>query len=248
MASDSRTEYTDREQLRCQHVISEYLAGSSKHKKRMGLDQANAKLGSFDSPGTDAITRGCGHRTNSLRALISPTAPGNQAKSLPELQRQHLPNSQSVVASDVEPKTSINQLWNPFWLRRWVLLGFVGMFIAMIFTVAALYRISKDQHGVAKQVKANQYTWNYGPTAFLVAVASLWHHVDHHCKLLLPWQNLRYGADARQTLLLDYISPMAPTTLWAASRDRHWSIVASVVASLLLKLTVCYPDPEYCLC
>ena len=43
---------------------------------------------------------------------------------------------------------------------------------------------------------------------------------------------------ASQSILLDYITPMLPTGLWQASKNRHWAVVASIMSYLMLHLCV----------
>lgn len=75
--------------------------------------------------------------------------------------------------------------------------------------------------------------------AVLVVVGALWRQVDHHNKILMPWKELQQGpAPVHKTLLLDYISPILPTSLWAAIKNRHWAVVMSTVGHLLILGTV----------
>jgi hypothetical protein len=71
---------------------------------------------------------------------------------------------------------------------------------------------------------------------------SLWRNVDFANRQLAPWHELQKGpSSADRTLFLDYISTTMPRYLLAATRNRHWAVVASTVGVLLLKLTVSDP-------
>lgn len=73
----------------------------------------------------------------------------------------------------------------------------------------------------------------------LVVVGTLWKQVDHHSKMLMPWRELQQGpASAQKTMLLDYISPILPTALIAAIKNRHWAVVMSIAGHLLILGTV----------
>lgn len=73
----------------------------------------------------------------------------------------------------------------------------------------------------------------------LVVVGALWKQVDHQNKILMPWKELQQGpAPVSKTLLLDYISPILPTALWASIKNRHWAVVMSTVGHLLILGTV----------
>ena len=43
---------------------------------------------------------------------------------------------------------------------------------------------------------------------------------------------------ASQSILLDYITPMLPSGLWQATKNRHWAVLASIMSSLMLRLCV----------
>ena len=55
----------------------------------------------------------------------------------------------------------------------------------------------------------------------------------------MPWQEMRRGpASGRRSLLLDYVSPIMPISVFEAIKMGHWVVVASSVGFMLLKLTV----------
>lgn len=57
----------------------------------------------------------------------------------------------------------------------------------------------------------------------------------------MPWQELQKGPrPAEVTLLLDYISPILTTSLWRASKNRHWAVVLSITGRLLISLAIAF--------
>lgn len=63
--------------------------------------------------------------------------------------------------------------------------------------------------------------------------------MDFANKILMPWEELRTGpSSADKTLLLDYISPLLPVSLWRAIGNRHWAVVMSIAGQLLILGTV----------
>lgn len=55
----------------------------------------------------------------------------------------------------------------------------------------------------------------------------------------MPWEELKMGpSSADKTLLLDYVSPILPISLWTAIKNRHWAVVISIVGQLLILGTV----------
>ncbi|KAL7919614.1 hypothetical protein ACQKWADRAFT_300949 [Trichoderma austrokoningii] len=150
-------------------------------------------------------------------------------------------NSVSTVAQDSptpptkSPQGSHSNLWMPIWLGRGVLIAFAITFLLMLLTTALLYHFSQRSNGISTQREANHYGWKYGPTAVLVVVGALWRQVDFANKILMPWEELKAGpSPAEKTLLLDYISPILPISLWVAIKNRHWAVVMSMIGQLLI--------------
>ncbi|EEU39496.1 uncharacterized protein NECHADRAFT_81730 [Fusarium vanettenii 77-13-4] len=53
--------------------------------------------------------------------------------------------------------------------------------------------------------------------------------------MLVPWKELQQGpSPADKSLLLDYVSPMVPTALWQAIKNRHWAVALSITGHLLI--------------
>ncbi|KAL6894743.1 hypothetical protein GGI43DRAFT_412098 [Trichoderma evansii] len=132
-------------------------------------------------------------------------------------------------------KSSRSNSWMPIWLSRAALIAFAVTFLLMLLTTALLYRFSEKGNGISTQREANHYAWKYGPTAVLVVVGALWRQVDFANKILMPWEELKIGpSSADKTLLLDYVSPILPISLWTAIKNRHWAVVISIVGQLLI--------------
>ncbi|KAF4962308.1 hypothetical protein FSARC_9593 [Fusarium sarcochroum] len=126
-------------------------------------------------------------------------------------------------------------MWAPFWLSKTVLVAFALTFICMMLATGLLYHFSVENDGISTEKETRHYAWKYGPTALLVIVGALWRQVDHHNKMLAPWKELQKGpAPVDKSLLLDYVSPILPTALWQAIKNRHWFVVASTTGHLLI--------------
>ncbi|KAJ3515065.1 hypothetical protein NM208_g15007 [Fusarium decemcellulare] len=126
-------------------------------------------------------------------------------------------------------------MWTPIWLSKTVLVFFALIFACMVLATGLLYHFSVENNGISTQKETNHYGWKYGPTALLVVVGALWRQVDHHNKMLAPWKELRQGpSPVDKSLLLDYVSPILPTSLWNAIKNRHWAVVMSITGHLLI--------------
>jgi hypothetical protein len=128
------------------------------------------------------------------------------------------------------------KMWNPGWLSTMSLICFMCLFAALVLALLLLWHYSNLYNGFTL-VSLNHYAWTLGPTAILVVIASLWRQVDFYCKALTPWNELRKGgATASRSLLLDYISPIQPIGLGQALKNRHFSVIATILAVDMLKL------------
>ncbi|KAM0322164.1 hypothetical protein ACHAQA_009653 [Verticillium albo-atrum] len=144
-------------------------------------------------------------------------------------------------SSVVTGTASQPRMWNSIWLRRIVLVGFITGFCCMTLATALLYHFSLENNGLSAQKQANHLGWKYGPTALLVVVAALWRQVDHSVKVLTPWKELKSGPSAaHKTLLLDYVSPLVPASLWRAFRNGHLVVVSTILCWLLILLTTVF--------
>ena len=130
------------------------------------------------------------------------------------------------------------RLWKPFWLRKGTLIAFLVLYIVLLASVTLLWRISQHNDGFNPRISTNHYIWAYGPTAVLIIVVSLWRQVEYHCKVLAPWHELKRGAEASRSLLLDYVSPFQLASLWLALSHKMTSVVAAITAFACLKLVV----------
>lgn len=125
-------------------------------------------------------------------------------------------HSQSAVEDIVKPPAAyiLRQHWNPIWLRRYALVGFAALFASLAGALVVLWVTNNEQNGYTTVLGTNHYAWTYGPTAMLVVVLSLWRQVEYHCKMLQPWQELHKGsAEAKHSMLLDYLSPLQAMSL-----------------------------------
>ncbi|EXJ79696.1 hypothetical protein A1O3_07978 [Capronia epimyces CBS 606.96] len=142
---------------------------------------------------------------------------------------------------DVDEVQSQPQMWNPIWLQGPILSGFVALFLALVAGLLILWHFAQLRNGIRTNITNNHYAWTYGPTALLVVIGVAWKQVDFHCRTLAPWAHLRDGpAAAKQSLLLDYISPILPKILAAAATNRDWPVVASGIGILLLRLVIVF--------
>ena len=148
----------------------------------------------------------------------------------------------SIRELGAEKHVGVNalKLWNPIWLHWMTLCGLVIIFIMLGLTVIILYVVSERNHGLSTQKSSNHYSWTYGPTALLVIVVAIWRQVDHYCKMLTPWKELRAGESAKKTVLLDYTSPVLPSCLRTSARNRHWAVLSTMLGSLLLRIAIVF--------
>lgn len=128
------------------------------------------------------------------------------------------------------------KFWNPIWLSPAILISLSILLALLSAATVVLWHISTQNHGF-ELLTTSHYAWTYGPTAVLTIVMSIWTRISYWAKLLQPWQELKMGpTSAEKTVLLDYISPMLPISLWTAGRLRHVAIQVVICGGLVLKL------------
>ncbi|KIW24361.1 uncharacterized protein PV07_10079 [Cladophialophora immunda] len=148
--------------------------------------------------------------------------------------------AQFVSQNEIPPYNETHMFprpWNPKWLRRPILFGFILLFLVLVAGLVILWRFAEIRHGIRTAITSNHYAWTYGPTALFVLVGVPWRQVDFHCRTLAPWAHLRGGpASAKESLLLDYVSPPLPMALVKAASTHDWAVVASGMGLLLLRI------------
>jgi hypothetical protein len=209
------------------HNFEAFLISHSKTWKKLSNSEVLPRLMAHPSSHSNALSA-------NDRASYSSLSIGDRDDE--ELNNGATTTDQKEIGTMHKAKLQQLRMWNPTWLSTASLFGFVMMFIALAISLILLWRYSSDSDGFAL-ITSNHYSWTYGPTAILVVVASLWRQVDFWCKALAPWDELHNGdATVAKSLLLDYISPIQLTSLTRAIRNRHVSVIATILGFTLLKL------------
>ncbi|KAK7932017.1 hypothetical protein PG985_002729 [Apiospora marii] len=148
--------------------------------------------------------------------------------------------SQTLHAKHADQSLTPAQLpWRPIYLRRTVILGFIGIFAAIIAALEALLAVSNRRDGIATSQPNEHYLWTYGPIAFLTLVGALWGRAEYQSKLVAPWQRLMQpSADSKHTLLLDYVSGFPLLVVFQALRNKDWTVSITCTVSLMLKILI----------
>ncbi|KAI0451432.1 hypothetical protein F5B21DRAFT_527961 [Xylaria acuta] len=147
-------------------------------------------------------------------------------------------HSSPTPESTRSPEIDQNQVavWNSIWVSATFLTLTSLLLATLVVATIAVWRISDESHGFAL-ITTNHYAWTYGPTAILVIITSLWRQIEHWCKILQPWQQMKEKpVSATESVLLDYVSPIIITSLWKAGRRKHIPVLLALVGGLLLKL------------
>ncbi|KAI0199409.1 hypothetical protein F4808DRAFT_471695 [Astrocystis sublimbata] len=143
---------------------------------------------------------------------------------------------------DTKPQkvfTATQLPWRPFYLRRSVLGSFIATFAIIIAAIEALLAVSNKNDGIATSYHELHYLWTYGPTATLTLVAALWARVEYQSKLIAPWRRLmQRPMDAKDTLLLDYVSQFQLFAIFRALRNKDWTVSAACTVSALVRILI----------
>lgn len=86
------------------------------------------------------------------------------------------------------------------------------------------------------------YLWTYGPTFFLTVIGAAWARLEYQAKITAPWHRLAQSrpASAEQTLLVDYVEPIAPLVLLRSICHRDFQVAASTSIALLWSLLIAF--------
>ncbi|KAK8132137.1 hypothetical protein PG999_000310 [Apiospora kogelbergensis] len=130
--------------------------------------------------------------------------------------------------------------WQPLWLRRPILITMSATLVTLAAAVVVLHIISTRNQGLGSTSSTDSivYIWEYLPTTVMVALLAVWNGIDFSTRLLQPWANLRNGPKiARDTLLLDLLTPILPVMAWTASKAKAWPSLSTITAGILLNIT-----------
>lgn len=131
--------------------------------------------------------------------------------------------------------------WRPSYLRRRVLIVFVITFCAVIAALEALNHVSQVHNGIASSNESRHYLWTYGPTAIFTVIAAFWSRVEFQVKQRAPWKSMaEKPVEARESILLDYVSEIQLASMAKAIRNKHFDVAAGVACSTLLRLLVIF--------
>lgn len=132
------------------------------------------------------------------------------------------------------------KLWVPFFHSKTVLFAFAACFAILAALLCALYAFAKAYQGLAEAHSRQYYLWTYGPTAIFTLMTALWSQVAYRSKQLAPWRTMLYeeSSSCPRTVLLDYISPMNPITLFQSMRHKNLDVAITSAGILLLQSTL----------
>lgn len=126
---------------------------------------------------------------------------------------------------------------DPVALRLPFLIFLITLLVSLCVSIALLWHFSDVSQGFDVG-DINHYVLTYGPTAILVWIVAAWRQIDFHTKNAAPWCALSDGpTSAKQSILLDYVSTFQAAALWTSLRNRHVSVVLSILGFVLLKIT-----------
>lgn len=115
---------------------------------------------------------------------------------------------------------------------------FSVVFLACLASVQTAFAISNRNTGLSGENDVlHRVIWSYGPIAILTLVSSFWARLETQAKTTSSWFSMARGNTiACQSLLLDYTSQFQPISVLSALRYKDYTVAASTIVSLLLKV------------
>ncbi|KAK8069938.1 hypothetical protein PG994_006554 [Apiospora phragmitis] len=194
-----------------------------------------------DAGRSGQVPAASGSTESTIRSYQRPGYHPYEAVQVQPPQSGHRPFQAAFEAEDAEKTFTTPPLpWRPSYLRRFVIVGFIGIFAAIIAAIEALLAISnKSFDGIATSQPDQHYLWTYGPIAFLTLVSALWGRAEYQSKLVAPWRRLMQpSVDAKRTLLLDYVSGFPLFVVFKALRNKDWTVSITCAVSVLMKILI----------
>ncbi|PSR82544.1 hypothetical protein BD289DRAFT_437208 [Coniella lustricola] len=131
--------------------------------------------------------------------------------------------------------------WRPFYLRRRIVAVFLVIFALILVAIEILIVVSDRNDGISTATPGEHYLWTYGPVAFLTLVAAAFGRLEFQSKISAPWEHMaRRSSKAADSLLLDYLLQFQPVTVYKALRNKDYTVAASTVISLLVKVMIVF--------
>ncbi|KAI0814425.1 hypothetical protein GGR55DRAFT_631833 [Xylaria sp. FL0064] len=151
------------------------------------------------------------------------------------------PSTALLKSEDRFKPTYAKRGWRPLYLQRRVLLCSILLCVSLIVAVEVLFWYSCKHRGLRKSDNNLHYLWIYGPTAILTAIGAIWTRIDYQAKITAPWNRLARGpAAAKKTLLLDYLGPLAPVSIFNAVKNGDCGVAAAAIIALLWSLIIAF--------
>ena len=161
----------------------------------------------------------------------------------------------SEIPSNSGKSIPLSASWTPVFLHIGFFVCCAILFICMIIALEVLYWLSERDHGLVSSSQDRHDFWKYVPVAGTVFIndcrmrgfvdyvlvftifSTLLAQTEYRSKELAPWRNMaRQWSSAKESLLLNYLSPLKLVTLRRALKDSHYTVVFSVSVSLLLQV------------
>lgn len=132
--------------------------------------------------------------------------------------------------------------WKPATLRRPFLLSVILITLGLLALVQVLIIYDQQHDGILFATKISElgagyiFLYRYFPTIISVTYGLVWHWIDVDTRRIEPYRQLSKpgGASARDSLLLHYPTDLLAFVPLKALRRRHWSVVISSSALVLV--------------
>jgi hypothetical protein len=127
--------------------------------------------------------------------------------------------------------------WRPKSLRKTTFFAFAFVFVACIATLAALFAYSRSHQGLLTVDTHLHYLWTYTPTLFFTIAGACWSRVAYRILQMQPWRMISQSQTSMpEALLVDYVTPIALSSLFKAIKARHLLVVMGLLASIALQV------------
>ncbi|CAG9989185.1 unnamed protein product, partial [Clonostachys byssicola] len=144
------------------------------------------------------------------------------------------PVEQQRASEDSEAHRESVPTWQPFWLRKCVLVGFFCWFLCCTVVLLILLLLSKRDGGIGRANQELGYLYRFAPTAIFTLVTVLLSRVELQVLRYYPWALIQHSDSCNpEAYHLNYSSMIMPMVLFRSVQRKH-VLVALITSSLII--------------
>lgn len=133
----------------------------------------------------------------------------------------------------------VSREWKPIMLRSGPGMLLVLSCAALVGLLEAFDVIARRHRGFDAENKISVRLARYLPTVAVIILGFAWKSLVQDLKLVTPFSAMSSNwTESRKSVLLDYVDPLEPKSVWTAFNYRHWALSLGLFVGLLCGILV----------